>query len=370
MSHYRGVRRTGYSRFTATASVLALAAAAGLASLAGCGRQAVAAGTPVGGRVASGSVGRASGASGGHGGAVLTNQSRKDGGSAAIDTPSGVSGGALFGGNYPVVPLESSLGRTLAIVRLYYFIGDSFPGSSKYQKLLKGGRTALVSLDSRVSYASIAAGDDDTAILSFLTQVNQAAVKYNLGSIYVSFEHEPDSTHHRALGAPVQFIQAWDHIHQLAVSHDLDWNDGGRLHWVLILIHNTYKTWRIGSFWPGASEVDIVAADGYNSFGCGDGGQNEQQTPADTFGPIVTWAAAHGGIPVFLGEWGSDDIPSGEQATYISQMQSFVAANTGIAGAMYWDTHVGNCNYKVDGIAGSISALKTMGQSAALQGHV
>ena len=51
-------------------------------------------------------------------------------------------------------------------------------------------------------------------------------------------------------------------------------------------------------------------------------------------------------------------------------MESFVARNSLVAGAMYWDTHVGNCNYKVDGIPASISALAVMGKSPALQGHV
>jgi hypothetical protein len=371
MSHYLRERRAGYRRCTTTASVLALAAATGLASLAGCGHQTAAARMADDIRVASASAGPADGGSGRHGGAALAYQSRKDGTSAAIDTPSGVSGGALFGGNHPVVPLESSLGRKLTIVRLYYFIGQSFPGLSKYRQVLAGGRTALVSLDSQnTSYAAIAAGHDDAAITAFLTSVNQAAIKYNLGSIYVSFEHEPDNTHHHTLGAPVQFIQAWDHVHQLAESANLDWNEGGRLHWVLILIHNTYGSWRMGSFWPGPSEVDIVAADGYNSYGCGSVKRPHQLTPADTFGPIVSFAAAHGGMPVFLAEWGSDDIPSGEQATYINQMQSFVAANPDIVGALYWDSHVGNCNYKVDGNAGSINALAAMGHSAALQGHV
>ena len=290
---------------------------------------------------------------------------------SGANTPSGVTGGALFGGNYPVVSLQPSLGRSLAIVRLYYFIGDPFPGKAKFQNLLAKGQTVLVSLDARTSYASIAAGQKDAEIMTFLRAVNQAAIKYHLGSIYISFQHEPDSMHHRRLGAPVQFLQAWDHIHQLAANAGLNWQQGGRLHWVLILIHDSYaKPWRIGSFWPGPSEVDILAADGYNSFGCGSGGQSQQQTPTDTFGPVVSFAAAHGGMPVFLAEWGSDNIPAGTQATYINQMQSFVANHASIAGAMYWDTHVGNCDYKVDGNPPSISALAAMGQSAALQGHV
>jgi hypothetical protein len=357
-------------------SVLAAAAATGLASLAGCGgRTAAPAAAPAG------SVARNSAASSGahsaagrpsrHAAARLAAQPRTSGASLASDTPSGVSGGALFGGNYPVVAQEPNLGRQLAIVRLYYFIGDSFPGPAQDSQLMAQGRTLLVSLDSNgASYASIAAGDDDAAITSFLEAVNQAAIQYNLGSIYISFEHEPDNDSHRSLGAPVQFVQAWDHVHQLAVSNGLDWNDGGRLHWVLILIHDTYSSWRMGEFWPGNSEVDLIAADGYNSYGCGGAGQSQQQTPADTFGPLLNFAAAHGNLPVFLAEWGSDDIPSGEQATYISQMQSYVAANSAIAGAMYWDTHVGKCDYKVDGNTASISALTAMGQSAALQGHV
>jgi hypothetical protein len=361
-------RWTAPGRAAAIAGGLVLAAA-GLATLAGCRDQ-----TAALSRAAqfSSSTGRIP-ASGfpGHGVASPAHLAREGRIAMVSGGPSGVTGGALFGGNYSVVPLEHSLGRKLAIVRLYYFIGNAFPGNAKYQRLLAHGRTVLVSMDTGSTYASIAAGKRDSAILSFLTAVNQAAVRYHLGSIYISFEHEPDSMHHRKMGAPVQFLQAWDHIHQLAVSHRLVWDDGGRLHWVLILIHNTYaQSWRVNEFWPGPDEVDLVAADGYNSYGCGSGGQHQQQTPTDTFGPIIRFAAAHGGLPVFLAEWGSDNMPPGTQATYIHQMASFVARNSLVAGAMYWDTHVGNCNYKVDGIAASISALAVMGKSPALQGHV
>jgi len=51
-------------------------------------------------------------------------------------------------------------------------------------------------------------------------------------------------------------------------------------------------------------------------------------------------------------------------------MQAFVAQHNSIVGALYWDTHVGNCDYKVNGDSASISALAAMGKSAALQGHV
>lgn len=369
MCRSRGLRASA-GRISTAAGVFSLAATVTV-TLAGCHGQAVVGASAHRSPASAGeSVSRVGLPTGRHGATHSARVSRASLASG-VNTPSGVTGGALFGGNYPVVSLQPSLGRKLAIVRLYYFIGDSFPGPAKYQNLLAKGQTVLVSLDATTSYASIAAGQKDAEINSFLQAVNQAAIKYQLGSIYITFEHEPDSKHHRALGAPVQFLQAWDHVHQLAENAGLDWQQGGRLHWVLILIHDSYaKSWKVGSWWPGPSEVDIVGADGYNSFGCGSGGQLQQQTPTDTFGPIVSFAAAHGGMPVFLAEWGSDDIPAGTQATYINQMQSFVANNTSIAGAMYWDTHVGVCDYRVDGRPASISALAAMGQSAALQGHV
>ena len=288
---------------------------------------------------------------------------------ASGSTPSGVTGGALFGANYPLVSAQSSLGRKLAIVRLYYHIGDTFPGNAKYRALLAKGQTVLVSLDSNgASYASIAAGQQDGPITTFLKALNQDAVKYNLGAVYVSFEHEPDNVRHKSLGTPAQFRAAWDHVHELAASASLDWNNGGMLHWVLILIHNTYLT--PAKWWPGAREVDIVAADGYNSAGCGRVHQHDKPwTPAKVFGPLVSFAASHGGIPVFLAEWGSDNVPAGEQATFIGQMQTYVATHSLIAGALYWNTFAGNCDYKIDGNAGSISAMKAMGNSTALQGH-
>lgn len=285
---------------------------------------------------------------------------------------SGIRGGVLFGGTQQLVPEESSLGRKLAIVRLYYDIGNSFPGKTAFRQLMVGGRTILASLDSPgYSYASIAAGDHDSAILAFLKSMNNDAIKYHLGSIYVSFQHEPDSSHHNMLGSPPEFIQAWDHVHQLAQLAHLDWNDGGRLHWVFILIHNTYATWRAATFWPGASEVDIVATDGYNSYGCGSGGQTHTQTPADLYNPVVNFAASHGGLPVFIAEWASVDIPAGTRANFISKMGPYVKNHPTIAEVSYWDINgSGNCRYQANGDSAAISNLATMGQLPTMQGHI
>jgi hypothetical protein len=291
-------------------------------------------------------------------------------GSAGGGGSNGFAGSVLFGGNEGLSQQTSALGRRLAIVRVYYHIGETFPTFTDGQHMADGS-TLLVSLDSDgPSYSSIAAGRSDTTIRAFLRAVNRAAFQYHLNSVYVSFEHEPGSPQHIGLGSPAEFVRAWDHVHQLAAAAHVDWNDGGRLHWVLILMHSTYAAGQADSYWPGAGEVDIVAADGYNSFGCGHEWQKQVPTPAELFNPLLAFARARGDLPAFIAEWGSDNATPGAQPQFIREMQAYVSANNAIAATMYWDDGGSSCNYRVDGRPASLAALATMGHLPLMQGSV
>ncbi len=296
---------------------------------------------------------------------------------------SGVTGGALFGGDVPLVSQQPKLGRKLAIVRIYDFMGEKFL-LPKVKRYMAAGSTILVSLTTKPgqnSYASIAAGHEDAFISSWLQSVQQAAVHYHFGAIYVNFEVEADSqAHHAGLGTPAQFVQAWDHIHQLAVNAHLDWNQGGRLHWVFILTHFAYISGLANQYWPGPNEVDIVSADGYNAQGCrGAGGSQFTAqstavlTPTALFGATLRFASSHGGLPVFIAEWGSVPYSSPSvEVGFINQMAQFVASHRQIAGAEYWNGHAPGtaCDYSLNSHASALAALAVMGHSAALQGHV
>jgi hypothetical protein len=297
---------------------------------------------------------------------------------------SGVTGGALFGGSYPLVAAQSKLGRKLAIVRLYYSFGGHFSTPFSRQ-VMSAGSTVLASLhvpDSHgPSYASIAAGRHDKEILTWLTQAEQAAVTYHLPSVYVSFQDEANGPPNRALGTPAQFVAAWRHVHNLAAKAHLNWQTGGRLHWVLILEHWAYfpvslrPHWslRLGmaaNYWPGAAYVDIVAADGYNRGGCRihDGTTRPSlpsQTPGSIFGPVLTWAQNHGGSPVFLAEWASAYYTATQawQVHYIDQMKSYVLAHPQIAAVSYFDSSGYNvCKFSVNDHPQSLAALAAMGK--------
>jgi hypothetical protein len=290
---------------------------------------------------------------------------------------SGVVGGALFGGNAQVVQDEARLGRRLAIVREYFRIGESFPWPAD-RTLMSRGSTLLVSLDAtNIRYASVVVGHYDARILAFLRSLNQSAVHYHLGAIYISFQHEASSAHHRTLGSPAEFVKAWDHIHRLAESAHLNWSQGGRLHWVLILSWRTYlprsdrTSWQLRSgfasqYWPGATEVDIVAADGYDTVGCSLPAQSA--SPSYLFGSVVSFARAHGNAPVFISEWGAN-AKGMVQPDFVNGMKAYVSANHQVAAALYWSGRGrGSCNFSLQ--SNGVAALAAMGRSPALGGHI
>ena len=305
----------------------------------------------------------------------------KDSKANAAGNLAGVGNGVMFGGDVPLAPEQGALGRKLAIVRVYDRLGDSFQ-SRLVDNFLAQGTTILMSLDTfpgGTPYSAIAAGQQDATITAFLESMNSSAIHYGMPAIYFTFEHEANvPATHAGLGTSAQFIAAWDHIHQIAVSHHLLWNQGGRIHFTLILTHFFYNNGKAIQWWPGTSEVDIVAADGYNTGGCRTArnqgrpftyGVTAPESPSSLFTGVVQFAAAHGGLPVFIAEWGS--VPWANpsvRVSWIQQMQSFVAANPAIHATLYWNSSVQQCNYILNNSATSLSALASIGHSALMQG--
>jgi len=302
---------------------------------------------------------------------------------------SGITGGALFGGTFPLVAEQGKLGRKLAIIRVYYMIGQKFT-MPKVDRVMSAGSTLLASLDiphgHGITYASIAAGRQDTQIRAWLTQAEQEAVAHNVPAVYVSFEHEANTTANQVLGTPTQFKAAWNHIHRLAASAHLNAGTGGRLRWAMILMRLAYAPasqrphWslRLGfasQYFPGTGSVDVIAADGYNRGGCrshiGPRPTQPAVTPGSLFDPVLTFARAHGGLPVFIAEWGSafySGVPAW-QANFIPKMQAYVLANPSIAAVLYWNNRgFYGCQFAITGHPLSLTAMAAMGR--AINGHL
>ena len=302
---------------------------------------------------------------------------------------SGITGGALFGGTSPLLAEQGALGRKLAIVRLYYMIGQKFT-TPKVDQIMSGGGTVLASLDiphgHGITYASVTAGRQDTQIRAWLTEAEQEAVAHNISAVYVSFEHEANTTANHVLGTPAQFKAAWNHIHGLAAKAHLNAANGGRLRWAMILMHTAYFpanmrphwTFRLGfasQYFPGAGNVDVIAADGYNRGGCRSRNASKPTqatvTPGSLFDPVLTFARTHGGLPVFIAEWASAFYSAAPawQVHYIGQMKAYVLANPRIAAVMYWDdVGFNGCKFPVTGHPLSVTALAAMGK--VINGHL
>jgi len=305
----------------------------------------------------------------------------KDSKANAAGNLAGVGNGVMFGGDVPLAPEQGALGRKLAIVRVYDRLGDSFQ-SRLVDNFLAQGTTILMSLDTfpgGTPYTAIAAGQQDATITAFLESMNSSAIHYGLPAIYFTFEHEANVPGtHSGLGTASEFIAAWDHIHQIAVSHHLLWNQGGRIHFTLILTHFFYNNGKAIEYWPGTNEVDVISADGYNTGGCRIArkehrpftyGVTPPESPSSLFSGVVHFAAAHGGLPVFIAEWGSVAYRDNSvRVNWIQQMQSFVAAHPSIHAALYWDSQVPPCNYILDNSPTSLAALGSMAHSSLMQG--
>jgi hypothetical protein len=312
-------------------------------------------------------------------GSVLNGKGSK---ANAAGNLAGVGNGVMFGGDVPLAAEQGALGRKLAVVRVYDRLGQTF-ASRLVDNFLAQGTTILMSLDTLpggTPYTAIAAGQKDATITAFLESMNSSAIHYGLPAIYFTFEHEANVPGtHAGLGTASQFIQAWDHIHQIAVNHHLLWNQGGRIHFTLILTHFFYNNGKAIQWWPGANEVDIVAADGYNTGGCRIArkqhrpftfGVTPPESPSSLFTGVVQFAAAHGGLPVFIAEWGSVPYANPSvRVNWIQQMQSFVAANPAIHAALYWNSSVQQCNYILNNSPTSLSALASLAHSALMQGR-
>ena len=258
------------------------------------------------------------------------------------------------------------------------------------KQVMSAGTTVLASLDvpfgRGITYASIAAGRQDKQIRAWLTQAEQNAVTYHIPAVYVAFEHEANAPPNSVNGTPAQFIKAWDHIHALAAKAHLNVGTGGRLRWTLILEHLAYfpvsqrPKWslRLGlatNYWPGAANVNVVAADGYNRGGCRNHKTSRPTqaavTPGSLFNPVLTFARIHGNKPVFLAEWASaafSAVPAW-QAHYIGEMKAYVQANPRLAAVLYWNDHgYFGCSFAVTGHPQSLTALRSMALS--LHGHI
>jgi hypothetical protein len=173
-------------------------------------------------------------------------------------------------GTPDIAPLEASIGRTFALDAHYPTWLTTFPGLPENDDLAFG-RLSVESWNCQPTNAQIVAGAADALIqtravaiktfshpifLRYFWDMNVPAGTLNRGACYDPASDNPDGTFSAS-----EFVAAWKHIHAIFASEK---------------VTNVIWVWSPSStgvdplpYYPGASEVDWIAFDAYDSSGAG-----------------------------------------------------------------------------------------------------
>jgi hypothetical protein len=284
-------------------------------------------------------------------------------GSNAPDVP---AQGLLFGAAsyHPddgtgITALESSLGRTLAIARVYAQWDTAEPTSSVVANAA-AGRTTLLSVvpqlssGTKISWAAVASGSQDAQIRRQIIGLRTAGYP-----VLLAFHHEADLS--SGYGTSTQFRSAFRHYVAVARA-----TGESNISFVVVLAAASYGS-EISSWYPGDDVVDWAGADSYN-FGACSPGRPAWRSFATATQNIRTWGEAHH-KPQVLAEWGSAEDPhvAGRKAQWIADAGAVMRHWTHLRAASYFD-EPGSCNWQLDTSASSASAYRTLARSVVANG--
>ena len=181
---------------------------------------------------------------------------------AAPATPT--ASGALFGAfvqpgpttgadrRSAVTALEDSIGRPLAMERVYYRWDEPWPTADDVWTR-DAGRIPFISWNTtstngaQVRWAEIAAGVDDPILHA------RAADLIAFGSpVVFSFSHEPDND--GAAGTASDYIAAYRHVHDLFQAAGVT-----NVTYAWTMMASSFQTGGAAAFYPGDDVVDVIA---------------------------------------------------------------------------------------------------------------
>lgn len=283
--------------------------------------------------------------------------------------PLSLAAGSYFGGlinpnrNDPsstpaeVTALEGKIGRKLDIVNHFYTY-PQLVGTQGEVDDVAGGRIPMVTWGA-TSTASINNGSQD----AFITA--QANRLKNLGApVFLRYYHEPEGAYRKTIiGSPAAYISAWKRARSLFAA-------AGATNVVWVFTTTAYA-FRVvpnppaPAFYPGNTQVDWIAADGYNF------APNKPGSTWLSFDQVFrkwyTWAATMP-KPLMASEYGVMEDPAipTRKATWYNDMRTVVKTTMPlIQGVVAWSTvnvkDGATFNWNVDSSPGSLAAWKAMG---------
>jgi hypothetical protein len=256
-----------------------------------------------------------------------------------------------------VTSLETKAGRQMAVDRVFYGWGQPCTDADDVWDE-QNGRIPFISMDAggahKVLWSQIADGSQDAFI-----DACAASLASLSGPVFFSFQHEPDNHlgGKKKLGTIADYVAAWQHVHDRIVA------DGAiNVTFVQILMASTLRKGRGDLFYAGDGEVDFLAADGYNWYGC-KGHPGPWVSPSWVFSGLAAWGAKHS-KPLMIAEWGTGEDPAkvGRKAQWITSLGTWVQAHPSIkAVSLYNTAKVPSCPRYADSSPESLAAFDAVG---------
>jgi hypothetical protein len=270
-----------------------------------------------------------------------------------------IEGSATVSFPAQMAALESQLGRTLAIDRVFTRWDDTQPSQMTLDDFAEG-RVPLLSISSqrrdgsKLQWAQIAAGTYDADIR------RQADALRDTGRpIILAFQHEPEML--TGYGTAADFRAAFQRFVTVFRGEGAT-----NIAFAMILTPAAYLD--AASWYPGAGYVDWLGADAYNFASCTTGVSGWRSLKAAAQ-PFYDWAVTTG-KPLMLAEWGSavDPADPNRRTQWMQDAAVTLASWPEIKATSYFN-RVGTCDWRIGDTGPTADAFKSLATSANSNGR-
>lgn len=272
-----------------------------------------------------------------------------------------------------VQTLEQAVGRPYAYVRVYRSWNDTFPDSN-VNWMESSGHSLFLSIKARLksgtnlSWQQIANAQPGSSLYTDMVRWATAIKGYD-GPVYVSFNHEPDTSNSQRSGTPTDFIAAYRHF--VDVMREQDVTNARFAFTTAVRNYSVSPTSRkyAPKYYPGDAWIDAIAVDAYNMYCRTRSGSfaNPWRSLDTLLQPFMAFVAGHPGPDLVLAEWGSPEDPANPQrkAQWITEAQDLFKqpAYARFVGISYWNQlshNYQNCDFRVTSSTAALNAFKVM----------
>jgi hypothetical protein len=267
-----------------------------------------------------------------------------------------------------VQAFQGEVGRTLGATRDFLWWDSAFP--TAYELGLQAqGTTIVLSVATRLTngtpipWATIAAAQPGSSLYE---QMQSWADRIrDFGSpIWVTLQHEPEAAINDSLGAPTDYIAAWQNWVSVFTAEGAT---NVRFMFITTAFGYTVKpTSRqyAPAYYPGDNVVQGIGVDAYNWYDC----PNHAALPWNSLQYLIrgqlAFASAHPTEQLWVTEFASVENPADPtaRAQWISDAQTLFETPpySAYAGVMYYDLNK-SCDWQLETSPEALTAFATMG---------